>query len=141
MGCDIHLHIEVKIDGAWEHYAQLGPHRDYPAFAKMANVRNCDPGSEHHTIPISKPKGLPQELSKLTELDLNEWAGDAHSHSWLNRDELATLVVWWRQRSDVSHSTRDEHLESWVGTYLYGNGFDYPTKFLEDVRFVFWFDN
>lgn len=21
MGCDIHLHIEVKINGAWEHYA------------------------------------------------------------------------------------------------------------------------
>lgn len=40
MGCDIHLHSEVMVDGVWHHHAKGQVERNYRLFAKMANVLN-----------------------------------------------------------------------------------------------------
>lgn len=39
MGCDIHLHQEVKINGEWHHYRLAEMPRNYEVFEKMAGVR------------------------------------------------------------------------------------------------------
>ena len=65
MGCDLHLHTEVKINGKLHHYGSHRPHRNYDLFAKMANVRNYDEEIE----PISLPKGLPEDITELTKYD------------------------------------------------------------------------
>jgi len=40
MGCDIHWHSEVKVDGVWHHHSNPRISRDYWLFALLAGVRN-----------------------------------------------------------------------------------------------------
>ena len=139
MGCDIHLHIEVKVGARWEHFAQLQPDRSYQMFAKMAGVRRGD-----EFEPISKPKGLPLDISLLTQIDASGWAEDAHTHSWLDQDEIDKLSEFF-DREIRNHQRGSYSLEDWVGTYLYGDGLSSSAEgnpdAVTDVRFVFWFDN
>ena len=140
MGCDIHMHIEVKYKGRWRHYSAPDVDRRYALFSKMADVRNVG-----DIQPISQPKGLPDELDEITLLAYRLWDGDAHSESWLSSSELAELMVWW-------DAHKDQHGISDPFGYVFGNEIDsivkYPKDFerlrglgLEDVRAVFWFDN
>jgi hypothetical protein len=141
MGCDIHLHIEIKVGGQWEHYAAPHCSRSYAMFGKMAGVRRPDAGA------LVEPRGLPDDVSKLTDRDAMFWADDAHNHSWLSAAEIADLSDFY-QTTCGDDLSRIFGLEGWVGCYLYGNtwaGFHrYPESrepWVEDVRFVFWFDN
>lgn len=140
MGCDIHLHVEVKVGGQWHHYACPSIGRRYRMFHKMAGVRSLE---EETDRPISPPKGLPRDPSLVTTLAALSWGSDAHTHSWLGGEEIKELGDWlWAMKPK-------EDLEMDVlHCYLFGNGFgthylspsSYPEE-VEDVRFVFWFDN
>lgn len=70
----------------WSHpFDQDHGSRNYTWFAILANVRNYD---RKQLIPISKPKGLPANISvrvaNLAECD----CVDIHSHSWYTLKEL-----------------------------------------------------
>ena len=135
MGCDIHLHIEIKMYGEWLHYNHPSINRWYDLFAKMADVRNGG-----HIDPITDAKGLPEDATKTTAFDSLHWGVDGHTHSWLSSLEIEDLFRWIEIRQG----------ESWkMFGWLFGNGLEhfhaygeegYP-KGLEDVRFVFWFDS
>ena len=136
MGCDIHLHTEVKIDGVWHHMGAPSVPRSYRLFAKMAGVRGAE-------APIAEPRGLPDDATPLTRLDFARWGRGAHTPSWLGAAEIAELQDWLRDSCDQVWPERDL---GWG--YLFGNSwggfFRYPEsrpEGLEDVRFVFWFDN
>lgn len=64
MGCDIHLHQEVKIGGEWHHYREQSVSRNYALFAKMAGVRNYG----LTVTPIDEPRGIPDDATDGTEL-------------------------------------------------------------------------
>lgn len=138
MGCDIHLHTEVKIGGRWHHYSEPSISRIYGLFAKMANVRNYS-GIE----PISLPKGLPKNITKVTKIDYLGLEPDAHSMSWFSVDEVAKLLSWVDKTEELKwFADRREF------GYLFGNDWKYFEKYpndypkeIEDFRFVFWFDN
>lgn len=110
MGCDIHLYTERRhkkddkeIWICCDHfrrnpYSILYPeelnekewgivsiydHRDYNLFATLADVRNYD-----HVIPIDKPRGLPEDVSKDVYNESLRWGSDGHSHSWFTAKEL-----------------------------------------------------
>lgn len=143
MGCDIHMHIEVQIDGAWEHYANPSVSRNYNLFAKMAKVRWDESDGE----PIAANRGVPDDMSKITRLDYQNEGSDAHSATWFGIVEIMQLENWLKKqdwgvlKNDLEYGI--------LKTYLFGNSFSglvrYPEdiriKGLEDVRFVFWFDN
>ena len=146
MGCDIHMHTEVKIDGQWHHYSYPSVNRNYSLFARLADVRNGD--GDDRIEPIAAPRGLPEDISALTRLDAKKWEGDAHSHSWLNAKEIEDLAEW--VKTELRRIGWDIPA-FWEGDqfgYLFGNFWsqflkyrsDYP-KEIEDIRFVFWFDN
>ena len=84
MGCDIHLHQEVKINGIWYHYRHRSVDRSYKLFTLMAGVRNSG-----ELEPVSPPKGLPEDITFLTRYDweVNE-DQDGHSLSWLDRKSV-----------------------------------------------------
>jgi hypothetical protein len=137
MGCDIHIHSEIKVNGVWHHYAQPDVGRNYDLFAKMAGVRN------YNIQPIDQPRGLPEDATFTTKFDFERWGSDVHSASWLNSEEIVELFKWLREG--------DDHHVGQFG-WFFGNHFDdwskYPTDFqylkdrgLEDFRFIFWFDN
>ncbi len=137
MGCDIHLHTEVKFRGKWEHMGAPNIDRDYELFAKMAGVRG-------DVEAIALPRGVPNDISLLTKIDLERWEGDGHSHSWLTGEELDALGKWYEQKLK-SHG-RFTYFKMIIG-YLFGNNWDvkkYPKDYpdgVEDSRAVFWFDN
>ncbi len=138
MGADIHLMIEVKIQGTWHCYAALRPPRFYAAFAKLAGVRGN--GVE---IPISEPKGLPEDLSSVTQVLIDQWGDGGHSHSWLSAEEVSQFYEWLE---GPVQRLKYLYVEQWIGTYLDGNGFNYTRwdskpDWLEDMRWVFFFDN
>ena len=145
MGCDIHLYTEIKIDGDWHCYTKCNVDRDYGLFEKMAGVRGYSNKS------ISPPKGLPKNLSLVVSLEAKHWGGDGHSHSWLNLEEIKLLEIFVEKQIEETRKNYPkagyDYVEKRWG-YLGGNsygGFEkksnsYP-KGIEDVRFVFWFDN
>ena len=148
MGCDIHFHSEVKRKGVWQHHSEAKIERNYALFAKMANVRN---GTKTPITPISKPRGLPEDATELTRLHSEKYGVDGHSHSWLNAKEISELHKWIRDENNPKEwfgedSWRFEHenLPYFMGNHM--SGFtDYPEDWegygVEDVRYVFFFDN
>lgn len=137
MGCDIHLHIEVKIDKKWEHYSAPRVDRWYKLFEKMAGVRGDVANA------IVAPKGLPDDVSTITALDYEHWAEDAHTPSWFNLSEIKKLTEWAEATNTLVEDFVD--LEATIlNCYLFGNCFymlPEGVPAIEDVRFVFWFDN
>ena len=136
MGCDIHLHIEIKMDGKWEHYANPWVDRCYALFGVMAGVRGDGPA-------IVEPKGLPEDMSIITRADYEMMERDAHTPSWLDEDEIDKLSRWL--------GTRKEGLEGDIlHTFLFGNGLTSFKRYKDGhyvppgctaVRLVFWFDH
>lgn len=146
MGCDIHSHFEVKINGKWEHYSTPDINRNYRLFEKMAGVR----GSVSNAI--APPKGLPDDISLVTKVAANQMGLDGHTHSWLSSSEFKE--VYYFHKALYDQDTREDSTKWWEVDvaqygYLFNNGFEdfepgnsdiYP-KELEDFRLVFWFDN
>ena len=142
MGCDIHLFVEVKTENGWELYSSPNIQRNYSLFAKLANVRNYG-----NIVPISEPKGLPEDVSFLVRKEREDFDTDGHSDSWIGIEEIKTLEDWireYRPYGDVFDCISLEY--SILHSYLYGNPFscagtEEGPEWVKDVRFVFWFDN
>ena len=128
--------------------------RQYGMYTFLAGVRNYG-----QVIPISRPRGLPEDVSEGAREILDMWDGDGHSYSWLLLGELL----------DFNYNTPVENLRhrkqtgpnSWTGaavaepgqgvmtTYReeLGEGFFRDLAILasigppDDVRIVFFFDN
>jgi hypothetical protein len=117
MGCDIHLYAERRENGAWvsadrwsedkyepgrltvDYDHRLYSNRNYDLFAILADVRNGYGFAGVTTgvgfIPISKPRGLPKDISDQVRAEAQSWAGDGHSHSY---HTVAELVAYdWTQ--------------------------------------------
>lgn len=142
MGCDIHLFIEVKTENGWELYSSPNIQRNYDLFAKLAGVRNYG-----DIVPISDPKGLPEDVSFLVRKEREDFGTDGHSDSWIGIEEIKILEEWirgYQPHRDIYKFISLEH--SILHSYLYGSPFscagaeDGP-RWVKDARFVFWFDN
>jgi hypothetical protein len=137
MGCDIHGHLEIKVKGVWHHYHTPDIKRNYTLFGKLAGVR------DKQIKPICKPKGIPEDISVGTRVDLNRMEGDAHTHSWLDSIQLGEIIEWHKEQYPEGYF---RIYDEWG--FICGNGWesfnkyrnDYPEE-IEDIRFVFWFDN
>jgi hypothetical protein len=111
MGCDIHLYVEVRKDGVWEsvdawstdqqgdiyipYEKRLFTGRNYNLFAMLADVRN-----RYDIIPISEPKGLPEDISENVKNMSIVWDGDGHSHSHFTVSELLEYDL--KQTTDLN---------------------------------------
>jgi|Wag4MinimDraft_11_1082651.scaffolds.fasta_scaffold08358_1 hypothetical protein len=140
MGCDIHLHIEVKINGKWYHWSNPSIKRNYDLFALMADVRNYD-----NIKPISKAKGLPENITKPTSLTAKYWNVDGHDFSWLSVEEVIELK---ERYSYINPDIKPFVLYRLFNTWILGNDitswYIYPEENIldiEDMRLVFWFDS
>lgn len=134
MGCDIHAHIEVKIRGRWEHYSCPPFIRNYQIFERICGVR----GDEKEAI--APPRGLPHDMSAVTRACYEHEHRDAHSMTWLTREEFCSLIDWVEKEVPGGNIFQHHHIG-----YLTGNGFNlHPgsnPKEITDVRFICWFDN
>lgn len=160
MGCDIHIYAETELpDGTWHLWKSYGAantkcfsntlppgigslfyrvrSRDYGFFAALANVRG----------PGMRPKGLPPDVSAVVKREAERWGVDGHSHSWLNAEDFCKLFVehkltdaeraeWAKQR--VSQSSQWWGAPRILYEYL---DIDCDETPIDNIRFVFWFDN
>ncbi len=140
MGCDIHLQQEVKIKGVWHHYAHCSTGRNYKLFAKMGYTDRAS-GID----PVAPLRGFPEDATYLTAFIYQDWGIDAHNPSWLNADEIRQVIEWKAALKEPFH-----YPPEWG--YFFGNGWDawvrYPDDCkrlrdagVEDIRWIFWFDN
>lgn len=140
MGCDIHCHVEVLIEGKWEHWSAPHVVRNYEFFGRLAGVRGrC-------ASPVAKDRGLPLGLSRLTQMayDMAKECYQPHNEGWVTGSELEELLESWA-RTHEDYRVADAPRAAFG--YLFGNGFEkhegddiWPAE-VEDVRCVFWFDN
>jgi hypothetical protein len=117
MGCDIHMWAEIKKPqtNKWEKAGEVFENkyynpefpiskfnqpktehpydsRNYDLFAILANVKNgygfarTDTGDGF--VPISFPKGIPQDATLDYISFVDKWRGDGHSHSYFTIDEI-----------------------------------------------------
>lgn len=147
MGCDIHCYVEIKSNSddnyGWEviedeiftptkfdceYYKKDKTNRpfywrNYTMFAILADVRNGG-----NVRPISKPKGLPNDISRGVWTKYYDWILDAHSQSYLTLREL------------VEYNYNDEFV---MNNQLFFTHIEELKTLggLDDVRIVFWFDN
>ncbi len=161
MGCDIHAHLEIKIRGyGWEHYSTSNIGRNYNLFAKMADVRN-----DGSILPISYPRGVPEDISAVTKIEYEGWGLDAHSASWLDSKEIRDVMHFHiKNVCGVPDHIPEEQAHKYVSKsgptitsayvihdqwgYLFGYYCcdfnecrdEFPSE-VEDIRLVFWFDN
>jgi hypothetical protein len=151
MGCDIHLYSETKRNGRWmadkaatffqgkedpedtyetttlEDSYEGG--RNYRLFGLLAGVRCSWPFS-------FEERGLPDDMSDQVKKLSDSWEGDAHSHSWLTRQEL--------QHKATELMISPEEGAHMCAGYLQSLLADLPVTDNPDPseqRIVFWFDN
>lgn len=147
MGCNVHIHAEAKINGTWHHYGSYYPGQTYGAFALLAGVRQ----GKDPVVPISEPRGLPEDATTMTLFCHSNMAVDAHTESWLGLEELDRLHDYL-----TDDKNRWYDMDNWLAgslptdgdrssVYLFRNGWDLRDselpKGVEAVRLVFWFDN
>ncbi len=150
MGTDIHLVLELKINGEWVGIEEDRSHtdwvkgpvdkwerkvnyrrassRNYDTFAKLAGVRGDGPG----------PKGLPDDASQLVRAIYPEDDSDLHSHSWCTLQEffevkLATMYDAPEALLLGEHPAVTYPMAYWFGMYEPEKG--------EEYRVVFCFSN
>lgn len=121
MGCDIHLYVECRDNASapwrsadtWREEAgeRSVPYekafysgRNYDLFSILADVRNGTGFAGNKTgdgfVPISKPRGLPDDVSKPVADVASRWQGDGHSHSHLTVAEI--MAYDWTQTTNRS---------------------------------------
>lgn len=141
MGCDIHLVLERKQGDKWVgvnafdcgHDSQgnfripSARNRNYKRFAALAGVRGDGP----------EAKGLPKDVSELSELLAHDWGNDGHSHSWMGLSEASRVFL------ETDWPCKDEDNESFKQSYpayhFFGVESDEANR--HEYRIVFWFDN
>lgn len=160
----MHFHSEVKINGTWHHNSEHKIDLNNPLFAKMANVENTNP--DFYEIPIAMPKGIPKDVTLLTELHWNKHKKHyaTHSASWLNAHEINDLHQWIHANAEQPELTNwywfeNETAHRWIRLHFpmfMGITFDAFVESLktvensdslwqrynvDDVRYVFWFES
>lgn len=137
MGCDIHAHIEILVDGKWEHYAALSLPRNYALFTKLAGVRDVK-----GITPIAPPRGLPTDITFVTKLDLLRCGTCYHTPSWITAEEAEEVEMWCLARNPAT----PQH-PPYPWGYLFDNSMLVKLKLPDNqpqhtaTRVVFWFDH
>ena len=100
--------------------------RDYEFFARLAGVRGEGP----------EPNGIPQDISELTAMLIEDWKSDGHSHSHRPLEEFIALKLGISEAEIIANKLTNARNEL---RHFFG-----PLHAVSDIhryRVVFWFDN
>jgi len=115
------MYVEVKINNMWEFEQKIYIEGNNTLFALLADVEN----ENGDVIPIKFPKGFPADCSDYLK---QKYSPKNNNHSFLSIDEVMNYNVPMHKDFDMFMCTvHDYNLER-------------LSDYIEDVRFVFWFD-
>jgi hypothetical protein len=97
-------------------------HRNYSLFAALAGVRGDGP----------EPRGIPEDVSELAQMEINHWGSDGHSHTWYSIREALPLFVAHMMPEEILGSRRP---------YLANDLFNVDADEVDEHRLIIWFDN
>lgn len=149
MGCDIHFFVERRVDGKWKtadewqrgkyDATRIVPrgdgyygNRNYDLFAILANVRNGRGFAGIKTgegfVPMSEPRGIPDDACPEYRAYAESWGDDGHSHSYLTVAEImaydwtqATKKQGWVTRKQYARYKINGAPDSWSGGVMGGS--------------------
>jgi hypothetical protein len=158
MGTDIHIQVEVKMDGEWIWLAKFLPSfvrthelfgiptdRNYNLFGILADVRNgtgfagCDLGDGFNSIDT--PRGLPVDIDPdLLKEHKENWVFGDHSFSYITAKELkeynwdqVTKLRGWVGIKGYKSFKEDGQPGSYSGG-VSGSGVDHVSnEFMDDL--------
>lgn len=153
MGCDIHVYTEYKLRSEkyelnkwinidnWEcelDFLQVDSFyddRSYLLFAMLADVRN-----EREVAPISKPMGLPKDMSWGTTYGMTSYDDDLHSYSHLKLSEMRKYLLGLGNDdlSVVMKNTLSDFIDKLVA-HVIEKGYTVENE--DSIRIVFGFDS
>lgn len=111
MGCDIHGWIEVRqfeFDPKyWTTAVNAGMllDRNYDMFGCLFGVRNYT-----NFKPIANNRGVPDDVSKKVRKEIDDWAGDGHSHSYITYEEMKR-INWEEEAEDYDGRIHEYNLD------------------------------
>ena len=110
MGTTIHAHIEVKLNGKWEHFAAPSVKRDYRIFVAISSERIDGLSPKHRPVPVSKHHELPEDASAVTRACAEHDRGlGVHGFGYLEAEDIAKLQdELYRVSPEVKRTGIDE---------------------------------
>ena len=141
MGQNIHAHIEVKHNDAWEHFSAPCVIRDYKLYRLMGSNRDV---AGLRTVIGVKP-GMPADASIITrrclELDTDQYGKSiVNTAHVIDAAGIAALQDAYRNARPELSLPESDLEETIFHCYIAGNPIFAHDGF-EDVRIVYWFDN
>ncbi len=135
MGTDIWIHIEYRSRKTknYKYAREFYGDRLYGVFGILAGERS-------EIEPIYPPRGLPNDITRLTYKKYKDDEPDFHTASWLTSSELRECLD--AVDEIIKNEKRDNYNKDWLKCYekIYRY-----MKYYDDVgepsRMVFWFDN
>ena len=117
MATDIWIHIEYhsKKKNKFVYAYEADGERIYPVLGALAGTRS-------YIEPIYEPRGLPEDVSRETLKEFNDFGADAHTPSWLITQEFRNcldLVLQELQKEGNNLKTVKEWLSPYEKIYDY----------------------
>lgn len=146
MGCSIHFHTEVKVNGRWEHFSNPEFPQSYEMFSLMAGVRKRE---NEMWIPFKLHSNcsVPHDLNVITRKSLLE-DSDIHSVCHYRAIEIKEFYEYIEENKILIYSRVSRTIDSldlflerdFVG-YFCGNSWLIQPHWVDDYRWIFGFDN
>lgn len=147
---ELRAHIEVKLDGKWQHYAAPTIKDNYIAFACINGYGRdyIDKDLSARIKPQASVKGIPEDISELTKYcwqvaQYPDENGDTEPFGagCLTAQDLRNLQTQFEKINSL-HTKFDfekMHVERNVfNTWIHGNPIAWHEWF-DDARIIFWY--
>jgi len=129
MGREFTLHIELKINGRWEHYKEANAGYYPPIVQKLGNMINLDSEYERNNLedwnydkesledrtlkswfdikPISDNRGLPEDVNIVTKIDVAEDRGcEEWGYGYIQgKDEIMEFINFCEENIDSENAS------------------------------------
>ena len=143
MGREFKLHIELKINGRWEHYKEANVGHYPPIVQKLGNSIDLNNEYERNNLedwnynkeslknrtlkswfdikPISDNRGLPEDVNIITKLDvLEDSGGEEWGYGYIQgKDEIMEFIKFCKENvDDPNESFYNSYIHKDIG-YIY----------------------
>lgn len=109
--------------------------RNYALFGALANT------GRRQVAALIEERGVPDDASPEFKKIVDQWADDGHSHSWLNLDDLAAIILAEHKLEEDGSHPDIQYMAEFCSTTLLLVQRIAVIRGPTNARVVFFFDN